>query len=112
MRKLVLLFTALLPATLLYSMEARPSLTPEDRQAWIICLKRVKMKPPCCGACRIITDAELKTLWNYLTLASVSEDGRIAWEAHKDKLLEEFKQRYPDRFKALYDIQQKHGGSK
>lgn len=112
MTKPILLLSAFLPFALLCPAEAKPTLTPEDRQAWILCLKRVKMKPPCCGACRIMTESDLKTLWNYLTSEKESEAGKTAWEIHKDRLLEEFQHLYPDRFKILYENQKKPGGPK
>ncbi|OGR87688.1 MAG: hypothetical protein A3A86_06630 [Elusimicrobia bacterium RIFCSPLOWO2_01_FULL_60_11] len=105
MKHLPLFLAAVLSVSLLHPGEAKPILTPEDRQAWVLCLKRVKMKPPCCGACAVITDADLKSLWNYLTAAPEKEPGvksRELWDLHKDKLLEEFKRANPERYLTLY----------
>lgn len=109
---LILAIAVVLCAAPLRSEQGRPVLSREDREAWILCLKRVKMKPPCCGACKIITDAGLKSLWNHLVSEKVSEKDASVWKSHKEKLLEEFKRLYPERYKALYENRQKQGGPK
>ena len=88
-------------------------LSESDKKLWILCIKRVKMKPPCCGACKLLTQEDAKGLWEYLTSNSPekrSGKNQALWKEHQEKLLEEFKQLNPERYQELYgnqDLSQK-----
>lgn len=80
------------------------ALTQQDRETWILAIKRVKMKPPCCGACKLLTQKDAKAIWEYLTTDSPEKKkaGEAVWLEHKAKLLGEFKYLNPQRYQALY----------
>ncbi len=88
------------------------TLTESDKKTWILSIKRVAMKPPCCGACKILTHEDTKKIWNYITAGSEREKEKYeaVWLEHKVKLLEEFKRLNPQRCEELYgeiDLAQK-----
>ena len=63
------------------------------------------MKPPCCGACKIITFDDAKMIYEYLTSSDPGKkEGKYSeiWLTHKKKLLEEFKTLNPKRYAELY----------
>jgi hypothetical protein len=76
-----------------------------DKDLWIRCIKKVRMRPPCCGACALFNEKDSKKVWEYLTSDDPSKrSGEYleAWEVHKAKLLAEFKEASPARYVDLY----------
>lgn len=105
LKLLLLIASILLQGGFVHAGDSTLQLTEADKKNWLVCIKKVKMKPPCCGACRIITNDEAKSIWNYLTRTTEnhkSEKDFEAWLAHKKRLLEEFKKLSPERYRVLY----------
>ncbi len=73
---------------------------------WKRYIKRMKMRPPCCGVCPVMSDIEARDIWRFLVF-----DGRTRktgpraedWARHRRALLEEFRKRFPERYRDLYD---------
>jgi hypothetical protein len=87
------------------SGRTEPTLSVEDRKTWILCIKKVKMQPPCCGACKVMTTQEAKAIWKFLTGSAPrkeQEKNLEIWLVWKERLLEEFKNLSPERYKILY----------
>lgn len=54
---------------------------------------RVKSRPPCCGACPILSMADAKRLWEFLVYDSIRRKtgaNAAAWAAHRRALIERF----------------------
>lgn len=72
---------------------------------WKHYIKRMKMRPPCCGVCPVMTDQSSKEIWEFLVY-----DGRArktgaqaqSWRRHRQTLLDEFKTKFPDKYTELY----------
>lgn len=111
-KKTILLLTILMLGPSFPAWCAKTALTKEDRDTWVLCIKRVKMRPPCCGACKIMTQDESRGVWDYLTSDSFVKrwKGKKYWKEHRVKLLEEFKNMNPERYQVLYGKNDQGGG--
>jgi hypothetical protein len=72
-----------------------------ETDIWQRYVKRMMSKPGC-G----ITNDEGKAVWNFLVHDSnVRKTGKNkeSWRAHRTKLLNDFKAKYPERYKELYE---------
>jgi hypothetical protein len=72
---------------------ARPGLVAVEAGAWRREVMRVKNRPPCCGACPILSMADAKRLWSFLVYDSVRRKtgaNAAAWAAHRRALVERF----------------------
>lgn len=70
-----------------------------EEDIWQRYVKRMKAKPGC-----DLSDAEAKRIWGFLVYDSNQRKlgkNAAAWEAHRKKLLEEFKEKYPKRYEEL-----------
>lgn len=67
--------------------------------AWRKEVMRVKNRPPCCGACPVLTMEDAKALWKFLAYDSVRrKTGPQApdWAAHRRELIERFEKTVKD----------------
>lgn len=101
------------------TMAAKPCcsalLTQADKELWGVCIKRVKMKPPCCGACKWMTLDDAKAIWEYLTSNSPEkkrDKNFQIWLLYKKQLLAEFKTLNLHRYEVLYGAKEKGGNQK
>jgi mono/diheme cytochrome c family protein len=72
-----------------------------EADIWQRYVKRMMAKPGC-G----ITEAEGKSVYNFLRYDSAQRKAgksKAAWKAHREKLLADFKVKYPERYKELYE---------
>ncbi len=72
-----------------------------ETDIWQRYVKRMMAKPGC-----EITPAEGKAVWAFLVHDSNQRKAgknKAAWKAHREKLLSEFKAKYPARYKELYE---------
>lgn len=113
MKPILAVFLALAFAFPSFAAGAPKPLSRSDKDLWIRCIKTVRMRPPCCGACGLFGDRDAKRVWEYLTSpdpkTKTGEDLQ-AWQTHRKKLLAEFKNMSPARYAALYgadDLQEK-----
>lgn len=73
---------------------------------WKRYIKRMKMRPPCCGVCPVMTEAEARDIWRFLVF-----DGRARktgaranlWVRERRDLLQKFQKRFPERYRDLYE---------
>ena len=73
----------------------------DDGDTWKRYVKRMMRKPGC-----EIASAEGKAIWTFLVHDSkVRKTGKnkARWDVHRKKLLKEFKQKHPERYKLLYE---------
>lgn len=72
-----------------------------EADIWQRYVKRMMSKPGC-G----ITEAEGKAVYQFLRYDSNQRKtgkNKAAWKAHREKLLADFKVKYPERYKELYE---------
>lgn len=73
---------------------------------WKRYIKRMKMRPPCCGVCPVMSETEARDIWRFLVF-----DGRIRktgpragdWVRNRRALLEDFRKRFPERYRDLFE---------
>jgi hypothetical protein len=67
---------------------------------WERYVKRMMRKPGC-----EMTVDEAKGIWKFLVYDSKERKLKdpVIWEKHRQKLLDDFKAKYPDRYKELYE---------
>lgn len=73
----------------------------DDGDTWKRYVKRMMRKPGC-----EIASQEGKAIWQFLVHDSkVRKTGKnkAKWDAHRKKLLKEFKEKHPERYKLLYE---------
>lgn len=78
---------------------ADPRLAEVGAGVWRREVMRVKNRPPCCGACPILSMAEARELWRFLVYDSVRRKtgpNAAAWAAHRRDLIERFKKTVED----------------
>jgi len=71
----------------------------DDSETWNRYVKRMMNKPGCS-----ITKAEGKAIWQFLSYDSEKRKkgpNLAAWKAHREKLVAEFKTKYPARYEEL-----------
>ena len=96
------------PAKLAALKSSDPDLfTPENKYVWQVetdvwqrYVRRMMAKPGC-----NITNEEGKAVWKFLVYDSNRRKlgaKKAAWKAHRQKLLAEFKEKYPKRYQELY----------
>lgn len=72
---------------------ADPSLIAPSRDGWRKEVLRVKLRPPCCGACPILSREDANRLWTFLVYDSIQRKTGAAagaWFAHRRDLLRRF----------------------
>lgn len=72
-----------------------------EADIWQRYVKRMMAKPGC-----EISPAEGKAVWAFLVYDSNQRKvgkNKAAWKAHREKLLNEFKEKHPARYKELYE---------
>ncbi len=82
-----------------------PQVLRADKDVWKRYIKRMKMRPPCCGACPVMTQEDSKDVWEFLVYDSIQrKTGPRAgeWQKRRRELLEEFARRYPQKYKHRY----------
>lgn len=70
-------------------------------EEWERYVKRMMRKPGCS-----ITPAEGKKIWQFLVYDSQQRkmgENKTKWDEHRKKLLAEFKKKYPERYKEIYE---------
>jgi hypothetical protein len=74
---------------------------------WERYIKRMWQRPPCCNLCPVISKADAKAIWKFLTYDSqIRKTGpnAEAWQKHHHALLAEFKARYPKKYQEHYGV--------
>jgi hypothetical protein len=72
---------------------ADASLIRPTRDGWRMEVVRVKTRPPCCGACPVLTRQDSQALWHFLVYDSLRRKSGTAvpaWMAHRRELLRRF----------------------
>lgn len=72
---------------------AAPAVIRADKDIWKRYIKRMKMRPPCCGVCPVMTHEESKEIWEFLVYDSKArKTGKRAdeWQKHRRALLQRF----------------------
>ena len=72
-----------------------------EADIWQRYVKRMMSKPGC-----EITEAEGKAVYQFLRYDSNQRKvgkNKASWKAHREKLLADFKAKYPERYKELYE---------
>lgn len=72
---------------------ADPRLATVGPDVWRREVMRVKNRPPCCGACPVLSMADAKALWKFLAYDSVRRKtgaSAAAWAARRRGLIERF----------------------
>jgi hypothetical protein len=70
---------------------------------WERCVKRMMQKPGC-----TLSSVEGKKVWQFLCYDSERRKtgaGAATWAEYRRKLLADFKAKYPDRYRDLYEVQ-------
>ncbi|MCR4295776.1 MAG: hypothetical protein NUW21_09600 [Elusimicrobia bacterium] len=70
-----------------------PRLAQVAPDAWRREVMRVKNRPPCCGACPVLSMVEARALWRFLAYDSMRRKTGVraeAWARHRRKLIERF----------------------
>lgn len=84
---------------------ADPLLAEVSQDAWRKKVNEIRTKPPCCGACPVLSLQDARALWRFLvydSLARKTGKNAGAWMRRRRSLLERFKREYPERFDKLY----------
>lgn len=74
---------------------ADPRLVEVSAEAWRREIMRVKNRPPCCGACPVLTKDDARALWKFLAYDSVRRKtgaNAAAWAEHRRRLIERFEE--------------------
>ncbi|MBI2385480.1 MAG: hypothetical protein HYV14_05630 [Elusimicrobia bacterium] len=69
------------------------SLVAPSRDGWRREVLRVKLRPPCCGACPVLSGEEARQLWNFLVYDSVRRKtgpAAAAWFSSRRELIRRF----------------------
>ncbi len=71
----------------------------DDADTWNRYVKRMMNKPGC-----VMTKAEAKVIWQFLSADSAKRKhgaGEAAWKAHRERLVADFKVKFPKRYEEL-----------
>ncbi|OGS04314.1 MAG: hypothetical protein A3G41_06740 [Elusimicrobia bacterium RIFCSPLOWO2_12_FULL_59_9] len=82
-----------------------PRILLATRDGWKKKVEEIRRRPPCCGACPVLSLQEAKALWKFLvydSLARKTGPRSEAWSRHRMRLIELFRGRYPERFNEIY----------
>ena len=85
------------------SLIAQPS-----AKGWKKRVEEIRLRPPCCGACAVLTRENAKQLWEFLVYDSLArKTGKNAqdWIRHREALVERFQREYSERFKQIANNQ-------
>lgn len=72
---------------------------------WHDYLIALKMRPPCCGGCPVLTSRDVQRIGDFLVYDSkVRKTGSRAasWEEHRTDLIQRFEKANPERYEELY----------
>lgn len=78
---------------------ADPRLVSIAPDAWRKEVMRVKNRPPCCGACPVLSMEDAQALWRFLAYDSLHRKtgpAAAAWAAHRRELIETFEKTVKD----------------
>ena len=81
-------------------------------EEWNHYIKRMWQRPPCCNLCPVISKADAKAIWKFLTYDSqIRKTGpkAEAWQKHRQALLAEFKAKYPKKYQEIYGVTEQKG---
>jgi hypothetical protein len=84
---------------------AVPGLAQVSADAWKKEVSDAYNRPPCCGACPVLSREDAKALRRFLVYDSiVRKTGKNAeaWIRERKRLLDRFKDEYPKRYEELY----------
>lgn len=80
---------------------ARPS-----RDAWKRRVEDIRRRPPCCGACPVLTRQDARALWRFLVYDSLARKTGSRARSRR-ALLERFRKEQPARFRELLPEEEK-----
>lgn len=75
------------------------------RDGWKRRVEEIRIRPPCCGACPVLSLKDARRLWRFLVYDSLRRKtgpAAPAWIRHRRVLLERFKTEHPERYRLLY----------
>lgn len=79
---------------------ADPLIAIPTRNGWKREVEKIRRRPPCCGACPVLSRQDAMRLWEFLVYDSIiRKTGPHAsgWIRHRQKLLRQFEKTHPDR---------------
>lgn len=82
-----------------------PLIARATRDGWRREIAAIHRRPPCCGACPVLTLDQARALWRFMvydSLARKTGDNAEKWIAHRRSLMERFRALHPDRMETLY----------
>ena len=82
-----------------------PRVAAVSADGWKRKVKEVRDRPPCCGACPVLSSTDAKALYKFLVYDSrVRKTGArgAGWLRQRRELLERFKKEHPERYNELY----------
>ena len=72
---------------------------------WTRYMNRMRLRPPCCNKCPVITRNDAKAIYQFLVYDSQTRKTgpqAVAWEAFRKQLLKEYQQKYPKQYAQRY----------
>jgi hypothetical protein len=72
---------------------AAPEIIKAEPDIWKRYVKKMKMRPPCCGACPVMTQENSRDIWEFLVYDSKARktgDNAARWSAHRRELIRRF----------------------
>lgn len=85
---------------------ADPWVLKAGKDIWKKYVKQMKMRPPCCGACPVMTLSESRDIWEFLVYDSIHRKTGVlgaSWQKERRALLKKFSEQYPEKFKERYE---------
>lgn len=72
---------------------------------WTRYMNRMRLRPPCCNQCPVITRDDAKAIYQFLVYDSQTRKTgpqAAAWAAFRQTLLKEYQQKYPKQYAQRY----------
>lgn len=82
-----------------------PLVARATRDGWKREIAAVHRRPPCCGACPVLTLDQARALWRFMVYDSLARKTGVnaeKWIAHRRALVERFRRMHPGRTETLY----------
>ena len=72
---------------------------------WTRYMNRMRLRPPCCNQCPVISRNDAKAIYQFLVFDSQTRKTgpqAASWDAFRKQLLEEYQQKYPKQYAQRY----------
>lgn len=83
--------------------------TPAERKFWTRAIKKIWLRPPCCGACSVVSQDDFRVLAKVMSNnSSETPANREIWDRYKGALLVSVKNQDPVLYQELQELKRKN----